>query len=66
MSHGTRDVGPGGGGHRGWAVQTGRKAPVMAPTDLAANRSLSMPGSPILHYLLELDQIYVHGVDDSI
>ena len=26
----------------------------------------SMPGSPILHYLLELDQIYVHGVDDSI
>lgn len=51
MSHGTRDAGPGGWGHRGWAVQTGRKAPVMAPTDLAANRSLSLTHSMLLGWL---------------
>ena len=26
----------------------------------------SMPGSFLLHYLLEFDQIYVHWVDDAI
>ena len=51
MSHGTWDAGPWGGGRWGWAVQTGRKAPVTAPTDLAANRSLSLIHSMLLGWL---------------
>ena len=39
---------------------------VKVVSDSATLKDCSMPGSPVLHHLLEFVQIHVHWVDDAI